>query len=409
MPKSNSVRTVPLRATLCRGALLTALVLPGTALASIAVAPMPRQVDVTDTLDVTLLVFDDGQAGEPPAALQASLTAYPQPPVAITLNRMADPPAVPGQPRKVRYSGTVPPTVRGEVRLELLDLDVAPMMIGLARRTDAEPAPLPVVSEATVATTAVVDPPAAGAARAPQENPAALSRLSFQDPVYFAVGVNGREYTQFQFSFKFRLFEPDTPQSRSLLDNLYIGYTQSALMDLAADSYPIHDSLYNPSLYYYLPDTGLNAGWLTRTSFAAGYEHESNGEDEADSRAVELLFVKPTFYLGDPADWHWTFSPKLYYYAKKGDYNQDIEDYRGYGDYRFTFGHPQSLELAATLRTGTKGYTSGKLEATYPLSQWVPSMMGYLYLSYFEGWGETLIDYNQRSNAQFRIGYSLWR
>ncbi|TJZ70063.1 phospholipase A [Chitiniphilus eburneus] len=397
----------PLRAL--RITLLLALLFGAHAAhASIAVAPLPRQVDVTDALDITLLVFDDGQPGEPPTELRASLTAYPQPPVAVTLQRLPDPPTIQGQPRKARYSAAIPPTVRGQVRLELLDLDVAPMLVTVARRTDANPEPVPPVTEVSTATTAVLDQPVA-ATQAPEENPAALSRFSFNEPIYIAAGVNGNEYTQFQFSFKFRVFEPDTPTSRALTDNLYIGYTQSALMDIAADSYPIHDSLYRPSLYYYLPDTGLSAGWLKRVAFAAGYEHESNGEDELDSRAVDMLFVKPTFYLGDPADWHWTFSPKVYYYANKGDYNQDIAKYRGYGDYLFTFGHPQSLELAATLRTGTAGYTSGKVEATYPLARLFPSMMGYLYLSYFEGWGETLLDYNKRSSAQFRVGYSLWR
>ncbi|GLS05623.1 hypothetical protein GCM10007860_27800 [Chitiniphilus shinanonensis] len=391
-----------------RPLLLAALLGAPAAHASIAVAPLPRQIDVTDQLELTLLVFDDGQPGEPPPELRVSLTAYPQPPVTVLLQRMEDPPAIKGQPRKARYAAPVPAVVRGSVRLELPDLDVAPMVVGVARRTDADPEPVPPVTAVSAATTAVLDQPAPPT-QAPEENPAALSRFSFNEPMYIAVGVNGNEYTQFQFSFKFRLFEPDSPTSRALTDNLYIGYTQSALMDIAADSYPIHDSLYRPSLYYYLPDTGISSGWLKRVAFAAGYEHESNGEDEADSRAVDTLFVKPTFYLGDPADWHWTFTPKLYYYANKGDYNQDIAKYRGYGDYQFTFGHPQSLELAATLRSGTAGYASGKVQATYPLARFFPSMMGYLYLSYFEGWGETLLDYNRHSSAQFRVGYSLWR
>ncbi|HSC80022.1 MAG TPA: hypothetical protein VLC08_06695, partial [Chitinolyticbacter sp.] len=79
------------------GLLLTALAWPVAIHASIAVAPMPRQVDVTDSLDLTLLVFEDGQAGTPPDSLEASLTANPQAPVKIILNRVADPPAVPGQ------------------------------------------------------------------------------------------------------------------------------------------------------------------------------------------------------------------------------------------------------------------------------------------------------------------------
>ncbi|UXY16173.1 phospholipase A [Chitiniphilus purpureus] len=399
---------LPFRIRAVAGATLLALSwLAGPAFASIAVAPLPRQVDVTDTLTVTLLVFDDGQPTEEPAQLRASATAFPQPPVELTLMRQPDLPQVPGQPRKLSYAAALPASLRGEVRLALPDLDVAPMVVTLARRNEAAEPVAAAPSPQSVGTTRPADQ--APQARVIDDNPAVLSRFSFHEPVYVATGLDSDDYTQLQFSFRFRLLEPDTPQSKALLDNLYIGYTQTMLMDIDAESYPMYDSSYRPSLYYALPDTGVSAGWLKRVAFAAGYEHESNGEDKLESRSVDLFFVKPTFYLGDPGDWHFTFSPKLYYYLQKGSNNGDVENYRGYGDYRFTFGHPQSLEIAATLRQGTEGYASGHAQVTYPLARFFPRTMGYLYLSYFEGWGETLIDYNRRSGTEFRIGYSLWR
>ncbi|MGC8000947.1 phospholipase A, partial [Salmonella enterica] len=72
-------------------------------------------------------------------------------------------------------------------------------------------------------------------------------RLSFNEPMYFTVGHNnGDTNARFQLSFKFRVFVPDDPRSRGLLDNLYLGYTQFSLWDLSAPSAPFRDTSYRP-------------------------------------------------------------------------------------------------------------------------------------------------------------------
>ena len=138
-----------------------------------------------------------------------------------------------------------------------------------------------------------------------------------------------------------------------MLENLYFGYTQFSLWDLSATRGPFRDTNYRPSLFYYLSDTGVQNRVIRRLSLAAGLEHESNGRDGDQSRSINTVFVKPTFYLGDMTNWHWSVSPKLYYYIEKND-NSDIASYRGYMDLKLAYGKPDSWEFATTLRKGTQ-------------------------------------------------------
>ena len=208
-------------------------------------------------------------------------------------------------------------------------------------------------------------------------------------------------------SFKFRIFQPENPASTALLDNLYFGYTQFSLWDLGKESAPFRDTNYRPSLFYYRPDTGIQGGALSRLSFAGGIEHESNGRDGDASRAINTVFVRPTFHFGDLTDYHWKFEPKLYAYLTRAG-NTDIANYRGFGDFRVSYGAPNGWELAATLRKGThKGYGSVDAQLTYPMSRIFSGTAGYLFVQYFTGYGESLLDYNHKLGSQLRIGYSL--
>jgi outer membrane phospholipase A len=69
------------------------------------------------------------------------------------------------------------------------------------------------------------------------------------------------------------------------------------------------------------------------------------------------------------------------------------------------------LQLATTLRKGTRSEAySFQLDASYPLKKpTFGNLGGYLHLQYFNGYGESLIDYNERVQPQFRIGLMITR
>nr|WP_315598094.1 phospholipase A [uncultured Cupriavidus sp.] len=417
------------------------LCMPGVAQAAVALLQPPRIVDGTKPLTLTLLITadDDTRRYAVPDTLQVTAVGDLAAPVRMDLKRVGKGPNVlnlrRGENRTVSYVADWPVGLRGQVRLDVAGIDAAPVTISLNRAPlpgEATPtAPVVVARPTAPASTAATSEtelanaqgtpqpdgavtPVVSAANggAPGPAPADLrdaQRLSFNEPMYIMFGAHNGANAKFQISFKYRIFEGENPSSKSVLDNLYFAYTQFSLWDLAGDSRPFKDTNYRPSLYYYLSDTGVKNSVISRLSIATGFEHESNGRDGADSRAVNTLFVKPTMYFGDQTDWHWRVAPKIYGYVGKSD-NEDIAHYRGYMDLNVAYGRPDSWEFAATLRKGTrKGYGSIDAQVTYPLARLLPGTAGYLMAGYFYGYGESLLYYNQKTPWQFRIGYALSR
>ncbi|MGT2429446.1 phospholipase A [Cupriavidus basilensis] len=401
---------------------------PLSSQAAIALLQPPEVVDGTKPLTLTLLLSANSanRSFLVPETLEVMASADLQAPVRLGMRRVTAGPSTiklrKGEYRTIEYGAELPPNLRGLVRLDPVDIDAAPVLVTLNRAPRADDPPVAQVANTPPAGTApeasaggaspvVPVVPVASASQAAPVQPDLRDqgRLTFNDPMYFILGAHDGANAKFQFSFKFRIYQGENPASRGLLENLYFGYTQFSLWDLSGDSRPFRDTNYRPSLFYYLSDTGVRNRAISRLSLATGVEHESNGRDGDQSRSINTVFVKPTFYLGDLTNWHWSISPKLYYYVEKND-NPDIASYRGYMDLKLAYGKPDSWEFAATLRKGTqKYYGSVDAAVTYPLARLIPGTAGYLMAGYFVGYGESLLDYNRKLPWQFRLGYALSR
>ena len=321
----------------------------------------------------------------------------------------------PGQYRRVRYSAPWPDSARGTVKIDPVGFDASPMLVTI-NRSDTQTQ----VVAAEKREDAGDDARAAGerdrrrehapTCRRRRTDTMLSGRFSTFEPIYFADGKNGDNLAKFQFSFKYRLHLPDDPRSRGFLDNLYFGYTQTTIWDLSAD--PCRSATRaisrNCSTTWRIPAGRARSSraWAS----AAGIGHESNGKSGDESRAINIVFVRPTWDFGDLNGNHLTLSPKFYYYLSKSG-NEDIADYRGYVDFLVKYGSPDGWQLATTLRKGTKHwYGSVDSQLTYPLAKLIGSAWGgYLFVSYFNGYGEDILDYNQRNHWIARIGYSIAR
>lgn len=82
-------------------------------------------------------------------------------------------------------------------------------------------------------------------------------------------------------------------------------------------------------------------------------------------------------------------SPKIYNYLEKEE-NPDISECRGYVDLLLKIGETDGLQLASTLRKGTRSNAySVQLDASYPLKKpTFGNLGGYLHLQYFNGYAE---------------------
>jgi outer membrane phospholipase A len=233
--------------------------------------------------------------------------------------------------------------------------------------------------------------------------------LSVNEPMYFVLGGNGDDFTaRFQLSFKYRLLDPDSLPVEWFppLAGLHFGYTQTTLWDLGEDSAPFRDTSYRPSLFW--QGTLSGQGWMP-TLLRTGFEHESNGKDEANSRSLNLLFAQPAWHMAFADGKSLIFAPRFHGYLDKDD-NPDIQRYRGHVDWIFRYGHENGWLLTGQLRRGAADHGSAQLDLTYPLRRPLFARTGgFLHFQLFKGYGESLLDYNVEQDLQARVGISIVR
>jgi len=344
----------------------------------------PIEVSIPSRLDLRLTTDTE--------AFNASLEADPPPSVAaINL--------APQTFRKVRYAGKLPEGIQGTVTVRARDISANSLVLALTRA--AEPPPGSVIAPEPVVT---------AASAAPTPTARFLSALSTYDPIYFAVGTRDGANAKFQLSFKFQFFREDAPLVRhvNFLQDLYFGYTQTSLWDLAASSAPFYDTSYKPRLFYLNDDAWDWPGRKITLGVEGGLGHESNGKGGTDSRSINIAYVKPIFTFGDPRDWHLSVAPMLIQYLEKSD-NPDIADYRGYFDLNVTLGQEDGWQLAGLFRKGSQGFST-ELDLSYPLrAVGLGNLNGYVLLQYFDGYGESILDYNRRLPSQLRLGLMFVR
>ena len=283
-------------------------------------------------------------------------------------------------PRRI-YAGTMPPGASGTATLQLSDADSNTVVLQVLRR-DA-------MQRITGRPSSVEEPP-----------------LSEQDPVYFVVGARSGWNARFQISFKYRLFDQGSGYGaqRPWLAGFYFGYTQSSLWDLESASKPFRDTSYKPSLFWKW-ERADEQTWLDGARL--GVEHESNGRAGIESRSINIAFLRP--------EWRWRreggrvleFTPKLYSYLDKEE-NPDIARYRGYVDWRVRYDSGGEWITTAVARVGTTRHGSLLLDFSRRTRDMrIGPLSGYLHIQFFDGYGETIVDYNVRRRAQLRIGLAI--
>ncbi len=197
----------------------------------------------------------------------------------------------------------------------------------------------------------------------------------------------------FQISFKVKLWE-DVLGWKA---DLWAAYTQISFWQFYdfADSSPFRETNYEPEILFNLRTDyrilGLKGRFLN-----VGFNHQSNGRSEPLSRSWNRVLANAGFERGPVALIlsAWYRIPD----KEEDDDNPNIEDYMGYGQltaYWFLGNHRLGVALRNNLDfMDNRGAV--QLEWAFPLFRWVSG-----YVQYFNGYGESILDYNASSN---RIG-----
>lgn len=246
----------------------------------------------------------------------------------------------------------------------------------------------------------------------------AASRIerSFRDhfathePVYFLYGWKEPE-AKFQLSFKYRLFGDSEGDPDRTRNSMHFGYTQRSLWAINANSSPFYDTSYMPEFFYeYLtPETPGKAGRFTFLGLQTGYGHESNGRDGANSRSLNTVFFRPAVAFGRLDGWRMILAPRVFGYILDLSDNPDIKKYRGYGELRVIIGKNEGPELLLTGRVGSGwDFATYQADLTIPLRFSSGDFASYFLVQYFNGYGESLITYREKS-SMLRAGFSFVR
>lgn len=202
-----------------------------------------------------------------------------------------------------------------------------------------------------------------------------------------------REEVKFQISFKTKLWRDVLGRDM----DLWVAYTQLSFWQLYdfENSSPFRETDYEPELLLNFR-TNYNLLGLRGRYVNVGFNHESNGRSEPLSRSWNRVVAN----FGFERDGFNVVVNTWYRIPENGmeDDNPGIERFLGYGQVNVHYlrdGHMAGLFLRNNLRGhGNKGAL--QLEWSFPLARFVGG-----YVQYFNGYGESLIDY--RASAS-RIG-----
>lgn len=166
------------------------------------------------------------------------------------------------------------------------------------------------------------------------------------------------------------------------------------------NSAPFRETNHEPEAWVSYDLSQNIAGWNLRL-FSLGISHQSNGQTEPVSRSWNRIYARFLFEKGNQAIvlkpwWRIKENPKF-------DDNPDIEDYMG----RFELGYVHKFKqsnLSLLLRNNLKSKENhGAMELGYSFKV-RPNVNAYL--QWFNGYGESMIDYNYHHNS-IGIGIQL--
>ena len=193
---------------------------------------------------------------------------------------------------------------------------------------------------------------------------------------------------KFQISFMF----PVVHNIFGKTGDLYFAYTNRSFWqvfnsDLSA---PFRETNHEPEFWLRF-DSNRDILGFTNRLMVFGYVHQSNGRNEPISRSWNRLFASFIFEKDD-----FVFSIKPWIIFGSLDGNPDIRDYMGNLEFRGVYKwnrHTVSLMLRNNLQSGfSKG--SFQVDWSFPIHG---RLRGYT--QYFNGYGESLIDYNVHNNT----------
>jgi phospholipase A1 len=193
---------------------------------------------------------------------------------------------------------------------------------------------------------------------------------------------------KFQISFMFPIVHNIFRNNGSL----YVAYTNRSFWQLFDDdlSAPFRETNHEPEVWLQFDSNRKILGFTNKLN-AFGFIHQSNGRNEPISRSWNRLFAN---FIFEGKNFAFSIKPWIIVGDLTG--NEDIQDYMGNLEFRGVYKwnrHTIGLMLRNNLQSG---FSMGafQIDWSFPIYHRVRG-----YTQYFNGYGESLIDYNVHNNT----------
>jgi len=192
--------------------------------------------------------------------------------------------------------------------------------------------------------------------------------------------------------------------------DLWVAYTQQSMWQLwnHDQSAPFRNTDYQPEVIYVVPTPTswqkLPMGWSWRMS-QAGFVHQSNGQNDPLSRSWNRVYAQIGLERDDLM-FNWRLERRLKTDSKVGDDNPDIERFLGRSEVQLAW-TPDRSTYALMWRPSLSGHGSVQLDWSYPVFKDRPDGLRW-YAQLFQGYGETLLDYNFKQSS-LSLGLTIFK
>ncbi len=221
--------------------------------------------------------------------------------------------------------------------------------------------------------------------------------------IYTAVRVDNSEDSSGQIKIQsgFKMEVKDN-------SGLFFAYSIKSLLDVQEQSEPFRDINHNPEIFFEIKSNAIPFMYKDTEYIQWGYEHESNGVNDESvgpegrtnrSRTTHGMNIQPYFELRP----NLMFSPKIWWNFQEFG-NEDIGDFYGNVDLTLEYTLHQSVFTAKLRGNPFVGKGRIVMDVSYPMT----GTNLFWFAQYFDGYGETLLNYNQYTQS-FRLGIMLSR
>ena len=174
--------------------------------------------------------------------------------------------------------------------------------------------------------------------------------------------------------------------------DLYFAFTSRSFWQLFNEEFsaPFRETNYEPEFWFRF-DTDWKILGLTNRLLTFGYNHQSNGRNRPLSRSWNRLFASFVLERGNFA-----LGIKPWIIIGDLDDNPDIDDYLGNYELHFFYKWKRHTFSLMTRNQLQSGFETGayQFDWSFPLYRRLR-----LYTQYFNGYGESLIDYDYFNNT----------